>query len=190
MKHHLNELMLLANKYDVPEIQGYIDRMREFIQNPDEMIASGNMEIDSVLNYMLQRAREVLKTVIVKVMLPEEIKHSFDINVLLGNLLENAIEAAQQTDKKYLSVNISLKRGVLKIMIENSFDISNIICEEQQGKGKVLLTTKPFKEQHGIGLKSVKKIVEKYNGTMNVSPQEDVFCVNLILYMSRMENGI
>lgn len=190
MKHHLNELMLLANKYDVPEIQGYIDQMGKFIQNPNEMIASGNLEIDSVLNYMLQRAREALKTVIVKVMLPEEIKHSFDINVLLGNLLENAIEAAQQTDKKYLSVNITLKRGVLKMVIENSFNVSNIIYEEQQGKGKVLLTTKPFKEQHGIGLKNVKKIVEKYNGTMKVSPQEDIFCVNLILYMSRMENGI
>lgn len=190
MKHHLNELMLLANKHGVPELQGYIDRMGEFIQNPNEMISSGNMEIDSVLNYMLQRAREALETVIVKVMLPEEIKHSFDINVLLGNLIENAIEAAKHTDKKYLSVNITLKRGVLKIIIENSFIVSNIIQEEQQGKGKVLLTTKPFKEQHGIGLKSVKKIVEKYNGTMKVSPQEDIFCVNLILYMTRMENGI
>ena len=190
MKHHLNEIMLLANKYDVSEIQGYINRMGEFIQNPNEMIASGNMEIDSVLNYMLQRAKEALETVIVKVMLPEEIKHSFDINVLLGNLLENAIEAAQQTDKKYLGVNIALKRGVLKMVIENSFNVSNIIYEEQPGKDKILLTTKPFKEQHGIGLKNVKKIVEKYNGEMNVSTQKDIFCVNLILYMSKMENGI
>ena len=139
---------------------------------------------------MLQRAKETLETVVVKVMLPEEIKHSFDINVLLGNLLENAIEAAQQTEKKYLSINIMLKRGVFKLVIENSFNVSSIIHEEQQGKSKVLLTTKPFKEQHGIGLKNVKKIVEKYNGAMNVSTQEDIFCVNLILYMSRMENRI
>ena len=83
-----------------------------------------------------------------------------------------------------------LKRGVLKLMIENSFNVSNSIHEEQQGKDKVLLSTKPFKEQHGIGLKNVKKIVEKYDGTMNVSTQEDIFCVNLILYMSRMKNGI
>lgn len=190
MKHHLNELMLLANKHDVPEIQGYIDQMGEAIQNPSEMIASGNMEIDSVLNYMLQRAREVLETVIVKVMLPEEVKHSFDINVLLGNLLENAIEAAKQTDKKYLNVNITLKKGVMKIKIENSFHVSNIIQKEQQGKGKVFLTTKPFKEQHGIGLKNVEKIVEKYNGTMELLPRDDLFCVNLILYMSITENRI
>ena len=83
-----------------------------------------------------------------------------------------------------------LKRGVFKLVIENSFNVSSIIHEEQQGKSKVLLTTKPFKEQHGIGLKNVKKIVEKYNGAMNVSTQEVIFCVNLILYMSRMENRI
>lgn len=51
-----------------------------------------------------------------------------------------------------------LKRGVFKLVIENSFNVSSIIHEEQQGKSKVLLTTKPFKEQHGIGLKNVKKL--------------------------------
>ena len=45
-------------------------------------------------------------------------------------------------------------------------------------------------EQHGIGLKNVKKIVEKYNGTMAVTAQEGIFCVNLLLYMARMENGL
>ena len=69
------------------------------------------MEIDSVLNYMLQKAREELETVIVKVMLPEKLKHAFDINVMIGNLLENAIEAARQTEQKYLNVNIALKKG-------------------------------------------------------------------------------
>ena len=49
---------------------------------------------------MLQRAKEELKTVTVKVILPEEIKHSFDLNILLGNLLENAIEAAERTENK------------------------------------------------------------------------------------------
>lgn len=87
MKHHLNELKLLANRHGVEEIQEYIDHMEVFIQNPNEIVASGNMEIDSVLNYMLQKAREELKTVNVKVMLPEAVRHSFEINVLIGNLL-------------------------------------------------------------------------------------------------------
>lgn len=170
IKHHLNELMLLANKHDVAEIQKYIDEMNSFLKNPNEIVASGNLEIDSVLNFMLQKAEKELKTVDIKVMLPEKVRHSFDINVMLGNLLENAIEAAGKTENKYLSVHIKLKRGILKVKIENSFE-SCILCEEQNRKDTILKTTKPFTEQHGIGLKNVKKIVEKYNGTMAVTAQ-------------------
>ena len=160
IKHHLNELMLLANKHDVAEIQKYIDEMSSFLRNPNEIVASGNLEIDSILNFMLQKAEKELKTVDVKVMLPERVRHSFDINVILGNLLENAIEAAGKTENKYLSVHIKLKRGILKVKIENSFE-SCILCEEQNRKDTILKTTRPFTEQHGIGLKNVKKIVEK-----------------------------
>ena len=190
IKHHLSELMLLANKHDVAEIQKYIDEMNSFLKNPNEIVSSGNLEIDSVLNFMLQKAEKELKTVDIKVMLPEKVRHSFDINVMLGNLLENAIEAAGKTENKYLSVHIKLKRGILKVKIENSFESSYILRKEQNRKDAILKTTKPFTEQHGIGLKNVKKIVEKYNGTMAVTAQEGIFCVNLLLYMARMENGL
>lgn len=187
MKHHMNEIKLLANRYHAAEIQEYIDHMETYLQNPNEIVSSGNMEIDSVLNYMLQRAREELETVIVKVMLPEKMKHAFDINVLIGNLLENAIEAAAKTERKYLSVSMALKKGVLKIRVENSYLPDGIESRERE-EGKIFLTTKKEKEQHGIGLKSVRRIVEAYNGTMEVTPQEELFCVNLILYMPKAEN--
>ena len=190
IKHHLSELMLLANKHDVAEIQKYIDEMNSFLKNPNEIVSSGNLEIDSVLNFMLQKAEKELKTVDIKVMLPEKVRHSFDINVMLGNLLENAIKAAGKTENKYLSVHIKLKRGILKVKIENSFESSYILRKEQNRKDTILKTTKPFTKQHGIGLKNVKKIVEKYNGTMAVTAQEGIFCVNLLLYMARMENGL
>ena len=190
IKHHLSELMLLANKHDVAEIQKYIDEMNSFLKNPNEIVSSGNLEIDSVLNFMLQKAEKELKTVDIKVMLPEKVRHSFDINVMLGNLLENAIKAAGKTENKYLSVHIKLKRGILKVKIENSFESACILRKEQNRKDTILKTTKPFTKQHGIGLKNVKKIVEKYNGTMAVTAQKGIFCVNLLLYMARMENGL
>ncbi len=183
MKHHLNELKLLANKYGVVEIQKYIDDMEAFIHNPKEIIASGNVEIDSVLNYMLQKAVEELNTVNTEIMLPEEIKHTFDINVLLGNLLENAIEAARETSEKYLSVKIILKRGILKIKIENSFLTEKVVQEKQKDGSRIFLTTKKNNEYHGFGLKSVKNIVEAYGGIMEVTQRNNIFCVNLILYI-------
>ncbi len=186
MKHHINELRVLANKYGVEEIKRYVEQMEEFMHNPGEIVASGNVDIDSVLNYMLRKAKEELTTVLIKVLVPEEIKHSFDINVLLGNLLENAIEAAKQSDQKYLSVNIALKRGVLKVQIENSF--SNIDMLHKEDAGKVFLSTKRDKEKHGIGLKNVKKIIESHHGSMEIETNKNIFCVKASLYISKSKN--
>lgn len=194
MKHHMNEIRLLADKYHAVEIGEYIDCMKQSIQNSDEIVSSGNVEIDSVLNYMLQKARDKLDNVIVKVVLPEKMRHTFDMNVLIGNLLENAIEAAVQTERKYLKVTMVFKKGVLKIRMENSFLSAETENGERQERRNLhttrnlltarnLFTTKKEKEQHGFGLKSVEKVVEAYNGTMEVMSQKDVFCVNLILYM-------
>lgn len=185
MKHHMNEIRLLAGKYHAEEIEEYLDCMEQYIQSPDEMVSSGNVEIDSVLNYMLQNARNKLENVIVKVILPEKMKHTFDMNVLVGNLLENAIEAAVRTDRKYLSVNIAFRKGMLRIRMENSFLPAEMEGRERQGR-QLFFTTKREKEQHGFGLKSVEKIVETYHGTMEITTQKDLFCVNLILYMPEL----
>ena len=173
MKHNLNELRVLANKYRVEEIRRYVEQMEEFMHNPGEIVASGNVDIDSVLNYMLRKAKEELTTVTVKVMLPEDVKHSFDINVLLGNLLENAIEAAKITEKKYLNVNIALQKGVLRIQIDNSFQ--TVKTMQSEGREKIFLTTKKkSKEQHGIGLMNIRKIVESNQGNMYIEMIGDV----------------
>ena len=181
MKHHLNELKLLAAKCETSDILEYIEDMEVFMQPSGIIVSSGNVEIDSLLNYMLQRAKKSLRSVNAKIQIPEEISHSFDINIILGNLLENAIEAAEKTEDKMLDVEIGLKQGVLKIKIENSFSgmwIPKKIIEKGQ-----FFTTKGDQERHGFGLKSVRKIVEKYHGDMEINPDGKCFCVKIILYL-------
>ena len=184
MKHHMNELKLLSNQYGIKEMQEYIDRMSEYLSNPNEIVSSGNVEIDSVLNFMLLKAKAELETVKVKVILPEGIKHSFDLNVLLGNVLENAIEAAKKTDEKYMKVSIVLQKGVLKIQIDNSYVAEMSLQREENGGNKIYRTTKENKDQHGIGLQNVKKIVEAYNGSMEVQTKGNIFSLKLLLYLS------
>lgn len=186
MKHHMNELKILASRGESEAIEEYIDKMQEFITNPNEIVSSGNLEIDSVMNYLLRRAKEELCIVNVNVKLPKSVGHAFDINVILGNLLENSIEAARQTKEKRLDVNIALQQGFLRIEIENSYNGKNGIHMEK-GRKK-LLTTKKGKGLHGIGLENVRKMVEKYNGIMEVYPESDRFRVILILYMSEIKN--
>lgn len=177
LKHRVNELGALAKQQNNDMILNYLNDMQDFVKNPKEYVTSGNVEIDSVLNYLLQRAKEELNAVNIKVVLPDDMKHSFDMNVIMANLLENAIEAAEKSEEKRLKVNIRYEKGVLRIEIKNSFN--NELLKE---KGK-LKTTKPNKEQHGIGLSNVTRMVEKYDGMINVSTDNNYFCVKVILYI-------
>lgn len=155
IKHHMNEIKLMASQGKNGDIQKYIDSMQEYMSNPEELVKSGNWEVDSILNYMLQQAKTELNSVQVNVELPETLKYSFDMNVVFGNLLENAIEGARRTKEKQMNVDISFQKGVLRIEIENSYD-----GKLEKGEDK-LLTTKVDKELHGIGLSNVKKVVKK-----------------------------
>lgn len=184
MRHHLYGLKCLSNEGKTNELNEYIERMEQEIQNPNEIVSSGNFEIDGVLNYLLRIAREELIDVDAKIILPENMKHSFDINVLLGNLVENAIEAAKQTEEKILSLNLNFNKGVLKIVVKNSFVSTSLISEEQKDGNIKYVTTKKDKQEHGIGLQSVRKIVDKYNGAMEIERENEMFCVKVVMYLN------
>lgn len=179
MKHHLTELRFMAEREDFSKLQRYLNDMEEFFERPNETVSSGNVEVDSVLNYMVQKAREMQLNTIVKVAIPEDVKHSFDLNIIIGNLLQNAIDAAVETEEKFLCVELSMKNGILILEIENSF-LPEKIRKDKSGN---FLTTKKESESHGIGLKSVKRMVEKYHGDMSIKIQDTHFCVKLILYI-------
>lgn len=174
----MRELQYLIERKGKQDALSYINDMKSFLQNPDEIVSSGNVEMDSLLNYMLQWAKRDLTTVTVNVSVPENILPAFDINMILGNLLENAIEAARQSEEKMLEVLVYYQQGVMTIDIKNSFS-----GELRKGR-KGFLTTKVEKGNHGTGLSSVKQVVEKYDGLMKVEEQDNLFCVNVVLYLS------
>jgi sensor histidine kinase regulating citrate/malate metabolism len=138
--------------------------------------------MDSILNFMLQKAKEKGFIVNAKVQMPHSISHSFDINVILGNLLENAIEAGEQTEEKILNVQIRMKQGVLHIEVENSYLGPQSLNMNNKCGRKNYLTTKLDKTKHGIGLGSVRRIVAENNGSIEVIPGEKFFKTKIILY--------
>ncbi|MBQ8301071.1 MAG: ATP-binding protein, partial [Clostridia bacterium] len=95
-----------------------------------------------------------------------------DIVILFGNILDNAIEAAERTEKKIIILNIQKQGEYVSIYMENSFD----------GKfDSALVTNKSNKQEHGFGLKNVRKIVDKYNGMIKCFSDADMFCCDILL---------
>lgn len=180
LKHHLNELMLLAEREKADEIKEYIEHMDDFMTYSKEYVSSGNTDIDSLLNLMLDLAKKELGEVACKVSIPKELAiEPFDLNVILGNLLDNAIFAAKQTREKYLKVKISYKAGMLMIQIENSY-AGHLVKE-----GKRYISTKEDDATvHGIGIENVKSVVEKYNGVLEIKDENQIFQVKAVLYVS------
>lgn len=176
MRHHLTELKILAEKGDSGSMQNYISNMEQYIQNPCEIISSGNTDIDSLLNYILKGAEEKLKVADIKVQIPPDMSNHFDINIVLGNLLENAVEAADKTEEKIIRGSIVLKKGVLQIRIENSYN--GVLIKDKHG----FHTTKRDKKSHGIGLRNVYNILKKYNGIIDIS-EGDLFRVYVVMYI-------
>ena len=181
MKNHILALQMLLQKKDWEGADRYLSSMQDFMANPSEYITTGNDTMDSLLNYMLQRANDVLNTVEAKINIPEKlILHSFDLNVVLGNLLDNAIEAASQTEEKKLKIAMKLDKGILFINISNS---SQGIAD---GKIQYLETTKEDAPNHGIGLRNVRRIIEKYHGDMDLICEDGKFEADIIMYIKEM----
>lgn len=182
MKHHLNELLAMANKCGEKEICDYIHNMHMYMENPHEYVSSGNKEIDSLLNYMLNKAENILTKVDYKINVPKELSiSSFDLNVIIGNLMDNAILASSHSKKKWLSVSLSYEKGMLFINVRNSYD------DFVEKSGNDYLSTKKEARGHGIGLQNVKKVVNSYRGTMQITDTHQIFDVKIMLYTLLMK---
>ncbi|MDO4304858.1 MAG: ATP-binding protein, partial [Bacillota bacterium] len=178
MKHHLVEIGHLASRNDYVRIMKYVNQMNEYIEYQNIYVNSGNKDIDSILNYMLNIAAADGASIETNISIPEEINiQCFDLNVILGNLLDNAIEAIRKSDEKVLAININYEKGVLFINCKNSYT-GEIFVE----KGKIL-SSKRNKSMHGIGLDNIKKITEQYHGNVEVEYDSNYFDVTVLLYI-------
>ena len=177
LKNHISALTVLARDKNTNKMLNYLETIGDAIEVEKEYVKTGNRDIDSILNYKIREAKECNIEVITKIKIPKEFNtSSFDLNVILGNLIDNAIEALEKVDEKKLEIEMNFIKGVFYI------NISNII------NGKIIKENNKFKsikrndEFHGIGIESVKKIVDKYNGITEINYLKNKFIVEIMLF--------
>lgn len=108
---------------------------------------------------------------------PMDFIRDFDITAIFANLWDNAIEACDKvSDGKYIAMDISRRNDFLLINIENSFN--GVIIKDKD----VFTSTKP--DHDGVGLKSVKLVVEKYDGVFMTSYNAVAFRAEITLFLT------
>ncbi|MBO5208615.1 MAG: GHKL domain-containing protein [Lachnospiraceae bacterium] len=163
------------------EAQNYLYRMKNAIESLTLHYNTGNPVMDVILNRKWQECVSAHITLDGDFLYSEQLGiEAFDMGILLNNALDNAIEAcgrcAAEMDKK-ISIFSYQKGAMFFLRIENSCNGNEIVYTTKQE----LRTSKEDEWQHGIGLKNMKSIVERYYGTMAHEIREDTFILTIML---------
>jgi len=180
MRNHLILLKSLVENNEYDEASKIISQITGAIDVKNEYAQSGNITVDSILNFKLQEAVNQGMSVSLELNIPEKLNITpFDMSVILGNLLDNAINASSKLEKdKRLDLKIDYKRGRLFINLSNTYTgILNY-------KGDKLTTSNRDKEAHGIGIKNINAVLDKYDGVMEIDHTENIFTVIILLYLN------
>jgi signal transduction histidine kinase len=145
----------------------------------NEYAFSGNSAIDSIINFKLQQAKKENIDVSCEIIIPSEISISpFDSSIILGNLIDNAIEGTKTINiGRWIDIKIKYTKGRLIINIGNSFDG---IVYKNNG---VFVSRKMNTKNHGLGLISVQTAIQKYNGIMDAYCKNNKFEVKVLMYI-------
>ena len=176
LKNHLSCIEQLAVMHKEDEIQTYVQGLLQEQKRKDSLlIFTNNHVLDAILNTKIAMAieNEIHCTVFITCSaLPIS---QNDLCVLLGNLMDNAIEAAVHSKEKTIQVRIARQQDYVYIGIQNS------IAESILSKNAALQTSKTDKKKHGFGIRNIKKIVERYCGEITFSEADDNFVCDVLL---------
>lgn len=182
LKHQLVYLMELLETKEYGEMEEYLKQLIDWKPLEGVVIAdTGNSIIDVLINYKYAIMKEYNVPFHVKLEVPTSLPFDdADLCIVLGNALDNAIEGNLRGEvlKPYIDLKIKYNEGNLILILKNAFDGK----VEKNHHGKIL-TRKKKTASHGIGINSMKKIVEKYHGFFDVKSENNEFCLKIILYL-------
>lgn len=181
-KHDIKNQLLYLNelvKKDPQKAESYLEKLMNSNLNKENGISnSGNLIIDSLINHKFMIAAEKGIETKFQIKIPPELPYeAADLCIVVGNLLDNAIEAVQRVGiSKWIDVSIQYRQQKLLITIKNVY--CGKILQDRDGN---YISQKNDSLNHGWGLKSVYKCVEKYNGTIEIHYEENVFRVDIMM---------
>ncbi len=181
-QNHLKMIEEMLTTSHNTEAKEYLQQLHQKgRQREGSIVTSGNLIVDSVLNYKLAQIQELPLKLNLDIYVPSQLDIEIaDLVVILTNLLDNAIEALRKCSKNselMLNIRISYTKGRLLLCIRNTY--CGEICYEN---GRIS-TSKSETRIHGLGIINVREAVEKYKGLLKMSHEENVFTAQVLVYL-------
>lgn len=181
-KHDMKNQMLYLQCLIKEEPEKAQEFLKQYIDNNievgKEISTSGNIAIDSLINNKCALALEKGIKTDVHVEIPAELPYqAADLCIIIGNLLDNAIEAAEKvTEDPYIDLSVRYIKECLMVSVKNNY--TGEIRKDRNGN---YITHKKDTENHAIGLRSVQKCVDKNQGKIKITVDPKCFKVDVML---------
>jgi hypothetical protein len=184
IKYYLKQIGIYLNENRYEEIREMLEELQIDIHKHETDKICANRFLNSLLADFQRVAGNLgLRTeVFVEAGFKIEYMKEIDIMSLFGNLLDNAIEAAQKCETGIIKVSLYMQNqgDIAVYSIENNYD------GKINRKGDKLLTTKEDEWGHGIGLGNVRRVVDSYNGYIQQDFDEN-YCTTTVLVPTGQE---
>lgn len=185
LKNHIIALSGLMENKEWEKMKCYLKQMESSADLGIGEDMTGNRIVD-VLLYQKRKIAE-RKNILWEcdVQIPQICSmNEFDLCVLFGNILDNAVEACERLQHNESYSNrpqfINIQAGAVKkcflLEVKNSSDL-----EDVQKNG---FTRKENPEEHGIGILNIKDVIHKYNGVMNIEVSNGIFVISVLIPLS------
>ncbi|MCF0237498.1 MAG: GHKL domain-containing protein [Sphaerochaetaceae bacterium] len=177
-RHNIGAINVLANNGDLEGLKEYLKNYSGSLPELQDKVFCENLMLNAIFSFYYSKAKEMGIRVNYKLNIPNDIKCSCsDLCILIGNLFENAIEAQNTVNKdnRFISIRTNSFDDSFYLVIENTFDGKVL------KKGEKILSKKRDYKTNGLGIESIKAMVDKYNGDFKIEYNNNKFSVSVML---------
>lgn len=172
-RHHIQAMKVHAANGEYGEINKYLDQLDDDLTNVETVIRTGNRMTDAILNSKLSIAAEKQIQVKAEAKIPVSLSVTeLDLCIIIGNLLDNAIEACMELpqDQRLIRIYMEIKGNFLYLSVLNTTAVKKKHnFQTSKGGG------------HGFGLLRVDEIVKKYGGYIKRASEDEAFSTEVLL---------
>lgn len=172
---YMSEMKEMLHSGNRQAAERYVEDINKIVVKDTSISRTGDLVLDTVLNVENKKAVALGIRYDVKLNISEDINiSSVDLSRILYNAIDNAIEACEKTEEKYILISVSADNGQLKIVIKNT-SLPVEICDNK------IKTTKSNKKRHGYGIISIENALKNNDGMLSLNYQNGIFICRIIM---------